>query len=100
MRVSIVLPEKSLVRSLAVSPDGRFVAVVLVKDGKQQIWIRAFDALDMTGYVWRDREGKDLGTFGNAGGMVTISPDGKRLVGDPGATTIEIQDLGTGRSRP
>ncbi len=47
-RVSIVLPEKSLVRSLAVSPDGRFVAVVLVKDGKQQIWMRALDALDMT----------------------------------------------------
>ena len=48
VRVSIVLPEKSLVRSLAVSPDGRFVAVVLVKDGKQQIWIRALDGLDMT----------------------------------------------------
>jgi Tol biopolymer transport system component len=48
VRVSIALPEKSMVRSLAVSPDGRFVAVVLVKDGRQQIWIRALDALDMT----------------------------------------------------
>ena len=47
-------------------------------------------------YVWRDREGKDLGAFGDAGGVVMISPDGKRLVGDPGATTIEIQDLGQG----
>ncbi|HVT99496.1 MAG TPA: protein kinase, partial [Acidobacteriaceae bacterium] len=47
-RLSVLLPEKSLVRSLAVSPNGRFVAVVLVKDGKQQIWIRAFDAVDMT----------------------------------------------------
>lgn len=47
-RVNILLPEKSLVRSLAVSPDGRFVAVVLVKDGKQQIWIRALDSLDLT----------------------------------------------------
>jgi Tol biopolymer transport system component len=46
-RVSIVLPEKSLVRSLAVSPDGRFVAVVLVKDGKQQIWVRSLDAVEM-----------------------------------------------------
>ena len=303
VRVSIVLPEKSLVRSLAVSPDGRFVAVVLVKDGKQQIWVRALDALDMTPlegtddaadpfwspdsrflaffadsklkkiertggpvqtlcdslgavggawngrgdiligaldqvqrvsesggaltkipghanitelfpvflpdgrhylgtrgggteaglwlnsmdgpearrilpdftraqvvtappgssigailfarastlmalpfdekkleaagepyavaqqiavgtnsnwlessswngvvayvsgqlskrrYVWRDREGKDLSTFGNAGGVVMISPDGKRLVGDPEATTIEIQGLGPGESR-
>jgi len=50
-------------------------------------------------YVWRDREGKDLGTIGNAGGVVMISPNGKRLVGDPGAITIEIQDLGPGGSR-
>jgi serine/threonine protein kinase len=47
-RVSVLLPEKSIVRSLAVSPDGRFIAMVLVKDGKQQIWIRALDALGMT----------------------------------------------------
>jgi hypothetical protein len=46
-RVNVLLPEKSLVRSLAVSPDGRFIAVVLVKDGKQQIWIRALDALEL-----------------------------------------------------
>ena len=46
-RVNILLPEKSLVRSLAVSPDGRFIAVVLVKDGKQQIWVRALDAQDL-----------------------------------------------------
>ncbi len=42
-RVNILLPEKSLVRSLAVSPDGRFIAVVLVTEGKQQIWVRALD---------------------------------------------------------
>src|SRR6185437_11107409 len=36
------------VRSLAVSPDGRYVAVVLVKGGKQQIWIRALDELGLT----------------------------------------------------
>ena len=47
-RVNVLLPEKSLVRSLAVSPDGRFIAVVLVKDGKQQIWIRALDAMELT----------------------------------------------------
>ncbi len=46
-RVNVLLPEKSLVRSLAVSPDGRFIAVVLVKDGKQQIWIRALDAQEL-----------------------------------------------------
>lgn len=47
-RVNILLPEKSRALSLAVSPDGHFVAVVLVKDGKQQIWIRALDSAEMT----------------------------------------------------
>jgi hypothetical protein len=47
-RVNILLPEKSRARSLAVSPDGHFVAVVLVKGGKQQIWIRALDSAEMT----------------------------------------------------
>jgi eukaryotic-like serine/threonine-protein kinase len=46
-RMNILLPEKSLVRSLAVSPDGRSIAVVLVKDGKQQIWVRPLDALEL-----------------------------------------------------
>jgi Tol biopolymer transport system component len=50
-------------------------------------------------YVWRDRAGKELGTIDNAGAVVMISPDGKRLVGDPGARTIEIQDLRPGGSR-
>ena len=30
-------------------------------------------------YVWRDRQGNNLGAFGDAGGVVMISPDGKRL---------------------
>ena len=47
-RLNVLLPEKSIVRSLAVSPDGRFIAVVLVKEGKQQIWIRSLDAVGMT----------------------------------------------------
>lgn len=47
-RLNILLPEKSRALSLAVSPDGRFVSVVLVKDGKQQIWIRALDSAAMT----------------------------------------------------
>lgn len=48
VRVSILLPEKSRAISLAVSPDGRTIAVVLVKDGRQQIWTRAMDALELT----------------------------------------------------
>ncbi|WP_109489216.1 protein kinase domain-containing protein [Occallatibacter savannae] len=47
-RTNILLPEKSLVRSLAVSPDGRYIAIVLVKDGRQQIWVRALDATELT----------------------------------------------------
>lgn len=43
-RVNVLLPEKARVLSLAVSPDGRAIAVVLVKDGRQQIWVRALDA--------------------------------------------------------
>ena len=46
--MSIVLPERSRVGSLAVSPDGRRLAMVLVKEGKQQLWIRALDSLDLT----------------------------------------------------
>ena len=46
-RVTVLLPEKSRVLSMAVSPDGRAIAMVLIKDGRQQIWIRALDALEM-----------------------------------------------------
>ncbi len=45
-------------------------------------------------YVWRNRAGKYLGTAGRGGGVVSISPDGKRLVGDLGAT--RVLDLATG----
>jgi Tol biopolymer transport system component len=175
VRISILLPEKSRVRSLAVSPDGRQIAMVLVKDGKQQIWVRALDAAEpaalagtdgandpfwspdsrfigffadaklkkihrsggpvqilcdalaarggtwsssgnpswlaaasrqavlayvsgpRTGqqYVWRDRQGRYLGSAGTAGEQVCISPDGKHLVGDFSSTT-RVLDLGTG----
>src|SRR5262249_38102053 len=43
-------------------------------------------------YVWRDRQGRNLGAIGDAGGTVMISADGKRLVGDPVSqiTTLEF----------
>jgi len=44
-RMSIVLPEKSRVLSLAMAPDGSALAMVLVHEGKQEIWIRPLDAL-------------------------------------------------------
>src|SRR5205085_1899456 len=46
--LNVLLPEKSRVLSLAVSPDGRAIAMVLVKDGLQQIWVRELDALKLT----------------------------------------------------
>ena len=54
MRMSILLPEKSRPTSLAVSPDGRTIAMVLVKEGKQQIWIRSLDALEPTALAGTD----------------------------------------------
>jgi len=53
-RMSVLLPEKSRPLSLAVSPDGRAIAVVLVKDGKQQIWVRALDAIEPTALAGTD----------------------------------------------
>jgi Tol biopolymer transport system component len=45
---TISLPEKSRPVFLAVSPDGRYIAVVLVKNGRQQIWLRPLDSLELT----------------------------------------------------
>ena len=47
-QVNVLLPEKAVIRSLAVSPDGNAIAMVLVKDGEQQIWVRRLGALEAT----------------------------------------------------
>jgi Tol biopolymer transport system component len=47
-RLTVPLPEKSRPVFMAVSPDGRSIAIVLVKDGKQQIWLRPLDSLELT----------------------------------------------------
>jgi eukaryotic-like serine/threonine-protein kinase len=46
MRSSIVLPEKTALRGLAISPDGRTL-VVVARDssGKNLLWIRSLDSL-------------------------------------------------------
>ena len=54
VRMSVLLPEKSRAVSLAVSPDGRDIAMVLVKDGRQQIWVRPLDALEPTALAGTD----------------------------------------------
>jgi eukaryotic-like serine/threonine-protein kinase len=46
VRMSVLLPERSRVNSLEISPDGRQIAMVLVKDGRQSLWVRALDAPD------------------------------------------------------
>jgi Tol biopolymer transport system component len=48
VRLSVPLPEKSRLRALAVSPDGSQIAMVLLRDGKEQLWIRALDAFEFT----------------------------------------------------
>jgi Tol biopolymer transport system component len=47
-RATISLPEKSRPVFVAVSPDGRYIAVVLVKNGRQQIWLRPLNSLELT----------------------------------------------------
>ncbi len=47
-RASITLPEKSRPVFLAVSPDCRFIALVLVIDGRQQLGLRPLDSLEIT----------------------------------------------------
>jgi hypothetical protein len=57
-----------------VSPDGRAIAVVLVKDGKQQIWVRALDALEPTALAGTDgatnpfwsTDGRSIGFFADS----------------------------------
>jgi Tol biopolymer transport system component len=54
LRMSVLLPEKSRALSIAVSPDGREIAMSLVKDGKQQIWVRPLSALEPTALTGTD----------------------------------------------
>jgi len=73
-RMSVVLPAKSRVLALAVSPDGREIALVLVQEGKQQIWIRALDSLEFTPLAGTDSaaspfwspDGRYIGFFADA----------------------------------
>ncbi|HET7348754.1 MAG TPA: protein kinase [Acidobacteriaceae bacterium] len=66
--LNVLLPEKSRVLSLTVSPDGRAIALVLVKDGQQQIWVRELDALQLTSLE------------GTAGALNPFwSPDGRSI---------------------
>src|SRR5262249_29423115 len=48
LRFQISPPEKNVVRSLALSPDGRRLALTLrSEDGRTSLWIRSLDSLEM-----------------------------------------------------
>ena len=45
LRSTIALPESSLLHSFAISPDGHNLVIAAAINGKQQLWLRAMDAL-------------------------------------------------------
>jgi Tol biopolymer transport system component len=46
MKFSILPPDKASFSQLAVSPDGRYLAFTAATGGKDQLWVRALDALN------------------------------------------------------
>jgi hypothetical protein len=44
-RTTMALPENSYLRTFAISPDGRYVAIAAAVNGRQQLWLRSLDAL-------------------------------------------------------
>ena len=47
LRYTIAMPEKSLLHSFALSPDGRHAAMAASVEGKRQLWVRSLDTLQM-----------------------------------------------------
>jgi Tol biopolymer transport system component len=45
LRYTVAPPEKSLVHSFVISPDGHYIAIAAAAGGKRQLWIRSLDAL-------------------------------------------------------
>jgi hypothetical protein len=46
LRYTIAAPEKATnLHSFAISPDGRHIAIAAAVNGRQQLWLRALDAL-------------------------------------------------------
>jgi Tol biopolymer transport system component len=45
LRYTVAAPERSVVHSFAVSPDGRYAAIAANVNGRQQLWLRPLDAL-------------------------------------------------------
>jgi Tol biopolymer transport system component len=47
LRLSVPLPDNSTVNDLALSPDGRRLALVLSREGKSQIYLRSLDSNEL-----------------------------------------------------
>ena len=45
LRATIALPANSFIHSFALSPDGGWLALALMTEGRQQLWVRAMDGL-------------------------------------------------------
>ncbi len=45
LRYALALPDNGTVHSFAISPDGRSVAIAVISNGIQQLWLRPLDAL-------------------------------------------------------
>jgi Tol biopolymer transport system component len=46
LRYSIALPQKTTLDGMSLSPDGRYLALALLSEGKTTLWLRALDALE------------------------------------------------------
>jgi eukaryotic-like serine/threonine-protein kinase len=46
LRFDIAPPEKTVLSMFKISPDGRYVAMALLQDGKNQLWLRSLDSLE------------------------------------------------------
>ena len=46
LRFSVALPQKTTLDGMSLSPDGRYLAMALLSEGKTTLWLRALDALE------------------------------------------------------
>jgi hypothetical protein len=46
VRFQVPPPEKSIISSFALSPDGRYLAFVAAEGGRTQLWVRPVDSLE------------------------------------------------------
>jgi Tol biopolymer transport system component len=55
LRFSIALPQKNTLDGMSLSPDGRYLAMAFLSEGKTTLWLRALDALESQHLPGTDR---------------------------------------------